>query len=178
MINFPHNPTGYLPTRHELDALIELARRHNLVIFSDEMYRLLEYDAQARLPSVCDLYERAVTLSGLSKSFALPGLRIGWLATHERDLLARCLVLKDYTTICSSAPSEVLAIIALEAQQRIVARNLAIIQRNLALCERFFAEHSQQVMWIAPAGWLSRLSTLGGRRHSRGVLPACAGRAA
>ena len=91
-----------------------------------------------------------MTLSGLSKSFALPGLRIGWLATHERDLLACCLVLKDYTTICNSAPSEVLAIIALEAQEQIVARNLAIIQRNLALCARFFAEHSQQVAWIAP----------------------------
>jgi aspartate/methionine/tyrosine aminotransferase len=150
VINFPHNPTGYLPTRHELDALIDLARRHNLFIFSDEMYRLLEYDEAARLPSACDLYERAVTLSGLSKSFALPGLRIGWLATHERDLLTRCLVLKDYTTICNSAPSEVLAIIALEAQEQIVARNLAIIQRNLTLCKRFFVKHNQHVVWIAP----------------------------
>ena len=89
VINFPHNPTGHLPTAAELDAIIALARRHNLHIFSDEMYRLLEYDPAERLPSVADLYERGIALSGLSKSFALPGLRIGWLASHDRDFLAR-----------------------------------------------------------------------------------------
>ena len=83
VVNFPHNPTGYLPARSELDAIIELARRHDLHVFSDEMYRLLEYDAETRLPPVADLYERGISLSGLSKSFALPGLRIGWLAMRD-----------------------------------------------------------------------------------------------
>ena len=101
VVNFPHNPTGYLPSRSELDAIIELARRHGLHVFSDEMYRLLEYDAETRLPPVADLYERGISLSGLSKSFALPGLRIGWLAMRDADLLARCIAFHDYTTICS-----------------------------------------------------------------------------
>ncbi len=85
VVNFPHNPTGYLPDRSELDAIIELARRHGLHVFSDEMYRLLEYDAATRLPPVADLYERGISLSGLSKSFALPGLRIGWLAMRDAE---------------------------------------------------------------------------------------------
>ena len=150
VINFPHNPTGHLPTAAELDAIIALARRHSLHIFSDEMYRLLEYDPADRLPSVADLYERGIALSGLSKSFALPGLRIGWLATHDRDFLARAAAFKDYTTICSSAPSEVLGIMALRSRERIVARNLAIIRANLALAEQFFAAHSGAFRWLPP----------------------------
>jgi aspartate/methionine/tyrosine aminotransferase len=150
VINFPHNPTGHLPTAADLEAIIALARRHNLRIFSDEMYRLLEYDPADRLPSVADLYERDITLSGLSKSFALPGLRIGWLATHDRDFLTRAAAFKDYTTICNSAPSEVLGIAALRSRARIVARNLAIIRANLALAEQFFAAHNDTFRWLPP----------------------------
>ena len=84
VINFPHNPTGYLPSRSDLERILAIARRHGLYVFSDEMYRLLEYDVAARLPSVADAYERGIALSGLSKTFALPGLRLGWLATHDR----------------------------------------------------------------------------------------------
>jgi aspartate/methionine/tyrosine aminotransferase len=150
VLNFPHNPTGYLPFRHELDSMIEFAREHHLHVFCDEMYRLLEYDPSHRLPSVCDLYEKGVTLSGLSKAFALPGLRLGWLATRDRPLLEQCLAFKDYTTICSSAPSEVLGIIALRARDAILARNLGIIQDNLQVAERFFAEHAEQFVWVRP----------------------------
>jgi aspartate/methionine/tyrosine aminotransferase len=114
------------------------------------MYRLLEYDSSHRLPSMCDLYEKGIALSGLSKAFALPGLRIGWLATQDREMLERWLAFKDYTTICSSAPSEVLGIIALQAQDTILARNLGLIQKNLRAAERFFAEQGERFVWIRP----------------------------
>jgi len=150
VINFPHNPTGFLPTHAELDAIIGLARRHGLAIFSDEMYRLLEYDAARRLPSVADLYERGIALSGLSKCLALPGLRIGWLAAHDRDFLARAVAFKDYTTICNSAPGEILGVMALRARNQIVARNLAIIRVNLALAAAFFTAHASRFRWLLP----------------------------
>ncbi len=150
VVNFPHNPTGYLPTRAELDAMIQLARRHDLFVFCDEMYRLLEYDAASRLPPVCDLYERGISLSGLSKTFALPGLRIGWLAAQDRSLPEEWLTFKDYTTICSSAPSEILAIIALRATDLIIARNLQIIQSNLRTAEQFCAGHRSLFQWLRP----------------------------
>jgi aspartate/methionine/tyrosine aminotransferase len=150
VLNFPHNPTGYLASRHELDSMIEFARKHHLYVFCDEMYRLLEYDSSHRLPSMCDLYEKGIALSGLSKAFALPGLRIGWLATQDRAMLERWLAFKDYTTICSSAPSEVLGIIALQAQDAILARNLGIIHKNLLVAERFFAEQGERFVWIRP----------------------------
>jgi aspartate/methionine/tyrosine aminotransferase len=150
VINFPHNPTGFLPARGELDAIIALARQHGLHVFSDEMYRLLEYDAGRRLSSVADLYERGIALSGLSKSFALPGLRIGWLATHDPAFLARAAAFKDYTTICNSAPGEILGVMALRARDCILARNLAIIRANLALAASFFAAHGGLFRWLPP----------------------------
>jgi aspartate/methionine/tyrosine aminotransferase len=150
VLNFPHNPTGCLPTRAELEAVLQLARQSNLIVFSDEMYRLLEYDPSDRLPPVCELYERAVSLAGMSKAYALPGLRIGWLASRLPGLIERCQALKDYTTICSSAPAEVLALMALRASETILARNLAIIQSNLEIARAFFARHAQGLTWIPP----------------------------
>ncbi len=150
VVNFPHNPTGFLPARPELDAILATARRHNLVLFSDEMYRFLEYDPARRLPSIADLYERGIALSGLSKSFALPGLRIGWLTTRDRGFLEGAAAFKDYTTICSSAPAEILGIIALRARERIVARNLAIIAANLAYAGRFFEAYKSRFRWLPP----------------------------
>lgn len=150
VVNFPHNPTGFLPSRAELDAIIGLAQRNHLYLFSDEMYRLLEYDPAQPLPSVADLYDRGIALSGLSKSFALPGLRIGWLATHDRDFLARAAAFKDYTTICNSAPAEILGIIALRSRQQILARNRAIIRANLARAAQFFAAHTDRFRWLPP----------------------------
>jgi aspartate/methionine/tyrosine aminotransferase len=150
VINFPHNPTGYLPSSSEFASIVELARKHDVYIFCDEMYRLLEYDPSRRLPAMCDRYEKGISLSGLSKTFALPGLRLGWLVTRDRDLMERCLAFKDYTTICSSAPSEILGIVALRAGDALVARNLAIIQHNLRIAEQFFVEQGGRFVWLRP----------------------------
>lgn len=150
VINFPHNPTGTLLSHLELDFIVELARKHGLYLFSDEMYRLLEYDPATRLPPICDIYEKGISLSGLSKTFALPGLRIGWLATQERALLERWVALKDYTTICNSAPSEILGIIALQNKEQILQRGLAIIRENMDIARGFFTEHEDRFSWFSP----------------------------
>jgi aspartate/methionine/tyrosine aminotransferase len=150
VLNFPHNPTGCLPAPAEFEAILALAERHAVYVFSDEMYRLLEYDPSRRLPSACDRYERATSLGGMSKSLALPGLRIGWLVTRAPGLRTRWQEYKDYTTICSSAPSEILAMIGLQARQRILARNLEIIRANLELAAAFFERHSDLFRWLPP----------------------------
>lgn len=150
VINFPNNPTGFLPTRAEFDALLALAQARGVYVFSDEMYRWLEPDPARRLPAVSDVYERGVSLGGLSKSFALPGLRLGWLAARAPGWVERWLAFKDYTTICHSAPSEVLALMALRAQAVLLARNLDIIRGNRAQAEAFCGEYPQLFEWLSP----------------------------
>ena len=152
VINFPHNPTGFIPSRAEFDALIDIAAEHNLWIFSDEMYRGLEHDPASRLPAICDIYDQGVSLCGMSKSLALPGLRIGWLATRNDALRNNFLMYKDYTTICNSAPSEILSIIALRAKSQILANNRKLIANNLQLAKSFFSEYSEKLEWIEPQG--------------------------
>ena len=152
VVNFPHNPTGYIPPRSDYDALIDLVRQRGVYLLSDEMYRFLEFDSSSALPPACELYDRAFSLCGLSKAFGLPGLRVGWIASRNREVLARMGGLKDYTTICSSAPSEILAITALRNTEKIVARQLERLRKNLAVLDEFFAEYDDCFSWNRPAG--------------------------
>jgi aspartate/methionine/tyrosine aminotransferase len=151
LLNLPHNPTGYLPSRAVFDAVVDIARSHGIWILSDEVYRGLERRPEDRLPAIAEAYERGLSVGVLSKAYGLPGLRLGWLACRDRDLLRRVERLKDYTTICSPAPSEALGVIALGARDRILARNQALIAANLPLLEAFFARHADRFEWQAPA---------------------------
>ena len=150
IINFPHNPTGFHPDQKTFDAILDFAREKGITVFSDEMYRYAEYKLEDLRSSVADIYEKGITLGGLSKSFGLPGLRIGWLTTKDKELMKKLIQMKDYTTICSSAPSEILAVIALRARDRILDRTHEIILQNLDQAERFFAEHHSFFEWIRP----------------------------
>jgi len=150
IVNCPHNPTGYLMSRDTQREIIEIASAHNIVLFSDEVYRYLEYDAADRLPAACDLYDRAVSLGVMSKAYGLAGLRIGWIATRDRAIHEQMAHFKDYTTICASAPSEFLAVLGLRHGDQLVDRNLAIIRHNLDRLDRFFAEHTNVFGWQRP----------------------------
>ncbi len=151
VINFPHNPTGALITGEELENIVKLADQRNIMLFSDEMYRFLEHDKKNRLESVCDLYENGISLCGMSKSFSLAGLRIGWLATKNKKVYKQAGKLKDYTTICSSSPSEILAIIGLRARNIIIEKNLDLIKNNLDLLDLFFDKYNSIFQWKRPA---------------------------
>jgi aspartate/methionine/tyrosine aminotransferase len=150
IVNAPHNPTGMLPSRADWERLTgELASR-GIHFLADEVYRYLEFDERDRLPTGADALERGISLGVMSKSFALAGLRIGWLATRDRDLLARCASFKDWTTICSSAPSEILALIGLRARHQVLARSRAIVASNLPVVDRFFEDHAHRFDWVRP----------------------------
>lgn len=150
VINFPHNPTGFLPERAGLERIAATVDRHGLILFGDEMYRGLEYSPSQRLPAVCDLTPHGISLGGLSKTYALPGLRTGWLASQDTALPSRWLRLKDYITICGSAPGEILALIALRSHEQLAARSREIVQANLAKAGVFFALHEKTLRWLAP----------------------------
>ncbi|MCG6190817.1 aminotransferase class I/II-fold pyridoxal phosphate-dependent enzyme [Maribellus maritimus] len=150
VINFPHNPTGATISKENLLEIISLCKQSNILLFSDEMYRFLEYTPKDQLPSASDLYENAISLFGLSKSFALPGLRIGWLTSKNKRLMQEIASFKDYTTICNNAPSEILSIIALRNKDKIFKRNLKIILENLETLNLFFRKHKTMFEWCPP----------------------------
>ncbi|MBZ4414874.1 aminotransferase class I/II-fold pyridoxal phosphate-dependent enzyme [Myxococcus sp. RHSTA-1-4] len=150
VVNFPHNPTGALPDRATFDALCALAEERGIHLLSDEVYRLLEYDARDTLPAAAERFPRGISLGVMSKAFGLAGLRVGWLACRDAEVLRRCMAFKDYTTICNSAPSEVLALIALRAKERVLARSRELLASNLALLDAFFARHADTFRWVRP----------------------------
>lgn len=150
VVNFPHNPTGFLPGRQFLEELASLSAAHGLIVFSDEVYRGLEYDAAGRLPAFADLSEQAVSLGVMSKAYGLAGLRIGWVATRNRPLLQAMAAFKDCTTICNSAPAEFLATLALRHGEKILDRNRRIIRANLKRLDSFFAAQPDHFRWRRP----------------------------
>jgi aspartate/methionine/tyrosine aminotransferase len=150
IVNTPHNPTGNLMPQSDYRDLNTLAQERGIILFSDEVYRELEYEPTDLLPSACDINPSAVSLGVMSKTYGLAGLRIGWIATHNAPVYARMASFKDYTTICSSAPSEYLSELALRHRDQIAGRNLQIIQDNLSQLDAFFAAHANLLEWVRP----------------------------
>jgi aspartate/methionine/tyrosine aminotransferase len=152
VVNAPHNPTGMMPTTAEWATLTGELSARDIHLLADEVYRFLEFDESDRLTTGADAFERGVSLGVMSKSFALAGLRIGWLASHDREVLARCMAAKDYLTICSSAPSEILALIGLRARDLILARSRGIVTANLERLDGFFVDWADRFTWVRPRG--------------------------
>jgi len=151
-INFPHNPTGALMAHDDLAALVELCRKHDLYLFSDEVYRGVELDAADRMPQVADIYEKGISLNVMSKAYGMPGLRIGWVASKDTDVLQKIERYKHYLSICNSGPSERLAVIALEHRDTILDRNRAIVRENVVKLEALFNDFPGLFEWQRPKG--------------------------
>ena len=150
VVNTPHNPTGYHMSHDMLRRVHDLAQANGITLFCDEVYRGSEYCVGDRLPAACDLGERAVSLGVMSKSYGLAGLRIGWIATHDTAIYLKMAALKDYTTICNSAPSEFLAELALRHGEQLTQRNVGIITENLVVLDDFFQRYAGQFVWQRP----------------------------
>jgi aspartate/methionine/tyrosine aminotransferase len=162
VMNFPHNPTGAMITAEEQKELVEIAREHDLWIFFDEVYRGLELDTADRLPQMATMYEKAFSLGVMSKSLGLPGLRVGWLASKDSASLSEIANYKHYLSICNSAPSEVLSLMALRCQDKLLNRIHNIIAKNLTLIDAFLVEFADMFTWNPPLAGCIGLMTLKG----------------
>ncbi|MEP1613919.1 MAG: aminotransferase class I/II-fold pyridoxal phosphate-dependent enzyme [Roseobacter sp.] len=151
-INFPHNPTGTILPVERYHALIDLCRLHGIYILHDEIFNELGPTGTKHLPFIADVYERGLSLNVMSKSFGLPGLRIGWIACQDAELLSKMERMKHYLSICNSGPSERLAKIALKYREKILERNCEIVDENLPKWEAFFARHPDLFEWYRPDG--------------------------
>ncbi len=170
-INFPNNPTGKIIPRAAFDAIVEMCRSRGIWLFSDEVYRLIERDPASRLPQAVDAYERGISLNVMSKAYGLPGLRIGWLACKDRAMLVRFERFKHFLSICNSAPSEVLARIALKGARHNTREKSPHRARQYRAVECFLRRVPATIR-LARAGWRVRgFHPLPGRRGSGGVHP-------
>jgi len=151
-VNFPNNPTGAVPDKGTWRAVVDLCDERGIRLFSDEVYRGLELDADTTLAQAADLSPTALSLNVLSKAYGLPGLRIGWIACRDPAVLDRLERAKHYTSICNSAPSEILGLIALRAGDQLLDRNRRVIADNLVSFNQFFSGHPDLFEWQAPQG--------------------------
>jgi len=152
VLNMPHNPTGYISSLEKYNEIIEVARQKNIIILNDEVYNGLEIDDNSRLPYISDLYENGVSIGGLSKAYGLAGLRIGWIASQNKSIINEVNHYKDFTTICNSGISELLAIFALQNRAKLLSRSLGIIRGNIKLLTEFFNRYSELFNFIPPKG--------------------------
>ena len=149
---FPNNPTGAIPSHTDFEELVSICRANDLYLFCDEVYRGLELDDSKRIKQAADIYEKGLSLSVMSKAYGLPGLRIGWIASQDKDVLTRLERYKHYLSISNSAPSERLAVIALGVREELLTRVRTLMLENVTKLEAFFASYPDLFDWQRPDG--------------------------
>ena len=146
----PNNPTGAVLDRATMETIAGIARGCGAYILSDEIYRGSEFDG-VECPSFAEVYEKAIVCSGLSKSMALPGLRIGWIV-GTKDSVAEAWHRHDYTTICTTIPSQYVATKVLEPERRLKILNHGrdLLRRNLVVFSAWIGQYANLLRFIPP----------------------------
>ncbi len=150
VVNFPHNPTGYLPDQNLMDELAKIVEANGLILFCDEMYAGLVHSGTALIKSAAEITNRSIVLSGLSKTYGLPGLRSGWLVVKDKEIRQDIINWKFYTSICPPAPSEFLTMAAWKIRDRLRDKSISLITENLKLAETFFKRWPDLFIWRRP----------------------------
>lgn len=145
-INNANNPTGAVMDRDFLEELVAIARSCGAYVLADEVYKPL---GGCDSPALVDLYERGISVNSLSKTYSLPGLRVGWVVAHPSiaDSLRNC---RDYTMICAGVFDDAVATLALQHCGAILRRNKELAVRNLAILTDWVANEDRASL-ITPA---------------------------
>lgn len=138
-LNNPNNPTGSVIPNEMLERIVEIAKNNNSWILSDEVYRGLNHTGNPYSKSVADIYEKGISVGSMSKTYSLPGLRVGWICARE-DLIAEVNKHREYNTISVSILDDYFSAIALENRNIIVKRNFEIINQGLNILNEWSNE--------------------------------------
>jgi hypothetical protein len=169
MVCNPNNPTGAVLSEAEMDAVIAVAERVGAWIVADEIYRGAEVDTDETSPTFWGRYDRVAITSGLSKAFAMPGLRIGWVVAPP-ELIREVWSRHDYTTLTPGAVSDTLAALAMrpDVRENILVRTRAIVRANLPALETWLASHGELFAGVRPVAGAIRYAAydlpIGSRR--------------
>ncbi|EGP92423.1 unnamed protein product [Zymoseptoria tritici ST99CH_1A5] len=157
ILNNPQNPTGAVLKKSLLHDLIEFAEAKNITILSDEVYRPLFHGITPMSndfpPSIMSLgYKNTIVTGSLSKAYSLAGLRTGWIASRNPDIIEKCAQTRDYTTISVSKIDQKIAAFALSPDtiHTLLARNIQLAKANLELLERWVIKHDEFCSWTKP----------------------------
>lgn len=131
-LNNPNNPTGSIIPDEMLERVVEIAKNNGSWILSDEVYRGLNLIGKPYSKSIADIYEKGVSVGSMSKTYSLPGLRLGWVCARE-DLISEINKHRQYNTISVSILDDYFASIALENREKIAARNFQIMHDGLEI---------------------------------------------
>jgi aspartate/methionine/tyrosine aminotransferase len=154
-ITNPNNPTGALLDPGALARIAAIAGREDAWILADEVYRGLDQDGPGTSPSFADLYPRTIAVGSMSKAFSLAGLRLGWVVAPP-DVLEAVSRHRDYSVISVGMVDDLLAAIALEHADAMLARNRAIVRANLAVLDGWVAEEPR-ISYVRPASGTTAL---------------------
>ncbi len=147
-INNPNNPTGALMTREMLEEIVKIARKVDAYILCDEVYRhLVQEDRWSE--SIVDLYEKGISVSSMSKVFSLAGLRLGWIATKDSEVMKACISHRDYDMISCGMFDEAVAGLALKHSDKLLERNRKLVRDNLAILDAW-VEKEPHLHYIKP----------------------------
>ena len=114
ILNSPANPTGIVYTEDEIKAVTDVARKHDIIVMSDEIYEEFSYDVKS--PNVGNYYDKTLVLKGFSKSYAMTGWRLGYATCSEKlaPLMEKMLMIQQYTFVCAPTPLQMSILTALE----------------------------------------------------------------
>jgi aspartate/methionine/tyrosine aminotransferase len=145
----PHNPSGSVLDREEMEAIASLTERTEAIVVNDEVFRLITLNDEVK-PSIVDVVENAVSIGDMTKPWGLGGLRVGWIGSRRHDLLDQLSSARDYSTMCCSAPGAFLAELALRHSDQIIAPRLAAARDNLERLTTAITRTNGILTWRRP----------------------------
>jgi dipeptidase len=147
-LNNPNNPTGALMSPEILKKVVDIAKKSDAYLLVDEVYRHLTQDDEWQ-PSIVDMYEKGISTSSMSKVFSLAGVRLGWIATHDKDALKQFWSHRDYDLISCGMMDEAIAALALASKNQILERNKKIIRENLDILDHWI-QKEPRLSYVKP----------------------------
>lgn len=149
VLNSPHNPTGCIIDTVLAGQVLKLAQHYQCYLLSDDVSQASNYHSLALAHEYLD-YQKSIVVGVMSKSLGLAGLRIGWVVTPDRGLLASLIAIKALGSICCSKVDEALACLALQNSEVILSNNNQIILDNIRLFAAFVNRYPEQFSWQPP----------------------------
>jgi len=154
-VNNPNNPTGSWIPEETMKEIVEIARSVDAYVLCDEVYRGISEDG-SYMTSIVDIYEKGISVCSMSKIFSLAGLRMGWIATPDEELLKALRERRDYDTISCGVLDDIFASLALKNKDKIFARNRDIMLKNRQILDEW-VQSEKHVSYVKPVAGTTAL---------------------